>query len=704
VSSDRVTFFQRTASLFALATLALAIPAFPQQSGADREKQSDAVKKPAAHSRDGKKLFGSIDALRVHNVGNVRLSPDGSRLAFTSSQLTPEEEEDRQKSDDWKSISELWITQTAAPAGSEREYTHVEKSVSAPEWFPDGKRLAFVRAPETESDSQIWFQWVDGGDPRKVTSHKGGLGGIQISPDGQSIVFASPDQPSKEAAEQRKQKNDAIVVDHDLRMAHLWLYNIAAKTETRLTSGDFTVSDARWSPDGTQISFTSTPSSRTDDLNLSSVWILNVATKQKRKLLTTDLPNHTARWSSDGKWIAYLGNTRVGGVSKTDLFVIQAAEGSTARKLTSDFELDPGTPVWSADGRKIYFSGGTRETTQIFATDVAAGKATQLTDFPGVFQLETLSNDGRFAFGDYTTATHPGDVYKVDLQSRTLTAISNQNTWLNDYAVGDSEVIKWKSDDGTEIEGVLTKPVDFDPSKKYPFLLNPHGGPTGSSVMSFSPTVQVMAANGYLVLQPNFRGSTGRGLAFAQANKNTWGQGDYQDCISGVKAVEARGWADPDRLGAFGWSYGGYMTFWILTQTNMFKAVSPGAGLTDIYAMYSETDIQRYIQFFFGEKSPWDNREEYWDHSPMKYVENVKTPTLILQGQQDTRVPFAQPQEFYHALLERGVPVEFVLYPRENHGFTEPRHIQDRLNRYLTFFGKYLNNPSVTDAALSSAH
>jgi dipeptidyl aminopeptidase/acylaminoacyl peptidase len=699
--SIRTIRYLKGSLFFAVAGLLMATTAFSRQTG-DHEKETAPTKTPVAHSRGGKKLLTSLDTLRIHGVGNIRLSPDGSRVVFTGTHLTPEDDAERQKSDDWKTISELWVAQASGSKIDEREYTHVEKSVSSPEWFPDGKRLAFVRAPETETDPQIWFQWIDGGDPVKITSHKGGVSAIQISPDGQNIMFASSDQPSKEVAEQRKQKNDAIVVDHDLRMSHLWLYNIAGKTETRLTSGDFTISDARWSPDGTQISFSSTPSTRTDDLNLSSIWILNVATKQKRRLLTTELPNRAARWSPDGKWIAYTGTGRVGGVSKTDMFIVQS-DGGSPRKLTGDFDLDAGTPDWSPDGRKIYFSAGLRETTQVFAADVASGKITQVSDLPGVFQLAEISGDGRIAFGDYATATHPGDVYRLDLQSHALTALSDQNAWLSDYAVGDSEVIKWKSDDGTEIEGVLTKPVDFDPSKKYPFLLNPHGGPTGASLMSFTPSVQLMAANGYLVLQPNFRGSTGRGEAFASANKNTWGQGDYQDCISGVKAIEARGWADPERLGAFGWSYGGYMTFWILTQTNMFKAVSPGAGLTDIYAMYSQTDIQRYIEFFFGDKAPWDNREEYWDHSPMKFVEQVKTPTLILQGQQDTRVPFAQPQEFYHALLERGVPVEFVLYPRENHGFTEPRHIQDRLNRYLTFFGKYLNNPSVTDPAPAKA-
>jgi dipeptidyl aminopeptidase/acylaminoacyl peptidase len=209
----------------------------------------------------------------------------------------------------------------------------------------------------------------------------------------------------------------------------------------------------------------------------------------------------------------------------------------------------------------------------------------------------------------------------------------------------------------------------------------------------------VLAANGFAVLQPNFRGSTGKGLAFAQANKNTWGKGDYEDCMTGVDAMIARGVADPDRLGAFGWSYGGYMTFWILTQTDRFKAVSPGAGLSNIYSMYSQNDIQRYLRWFYSDKAPWDAQELYWDRSPMKYVRNVKTPTMIMHGQVDTRVPIAQAQEFYMALKEMNIPVEFVVYPRENHGFTEPRHQMDRVRRYVKFFAKYLKAPVVTEPA-----
>jgi dipeptidyl aminopeptidase/acylaminoacyl peptidase len=315
-----------------------------------------------------------------------------------------------------------------------------------------------------------------------------------------------------------------------------------------------------------------------------------------------------------------------------------------------------------------------------------------------VVNLAGISADGKTAVGTTGDPLHPDEVYKSDLSFASIEKITNQNAWLGDYALGATEVVKWKSSkDGIEIDGIVTKPVDWDGTKKVPFLLNPHGGPTGASLLTFNAGEQIMAANGYMVLEPNFRGSSGRGEKFATANQNDWGGGDYKDDMSGVQAIVDKGWADPDRLGAFGWSYGGYMTMWIDTQTDRFKAISPGAGLPDLISMYAQTDIHKYLTEFEGVKTPWDNYQEYWDHSPMKFINNVKTPTMILHGQSDTRVPIPQSEEFYRGLVDRKVPVEYVTYPRENHGFVEPRHVQDRYQRYLVFFGKYLNNPPVTE-------
>jgi len=659
---------------------------------AAQEKAPEPAKKeaPAPRSKSGKKLFSALDTLRVKGVGGLRLSPDGTRVAYTVSEVQME------KDKEWRTATQVWVVPTAGEAA--RQYTRGEKNASSPAWSPDGKYLAFLTNREKDNEQQVWMMGVDGGEAWQVTTHKGGVRGFVFSPDGKSLLLLAADQPSKEEEQKKKDKDDTILIDQDIKMTHLWLWDIDKKEAKRLTEGSFTVSDPRFAPDGTRATYVTRPTPKADDGDLSDIWVLTLATGEKRKLVENVGPDDSARWSADGNWIAYTSSERAGGPYQSHLFVI-AANGGAPRKLTASFALDAGTPVWAPDGKTIYFSTDTREAVEVFAANVTSGAVRQVTERGGITSVTEVSADGRTVVGTMSGPQRPAEVYAGDPAFRSFKTLTDHNAWLGEYALGDVEVVKWKSRDATEIEGVLTKPVDFDASKKYPLLLNPHGGPTGASLETFNSTNQALAANGYLVLEPNFRGSSGKGEKFAQANKNTWGKGDYEDCMTGVDAVLARGWTDPERLGAYGWSYGGYMTYWILTQTDRFKAVSPGAGLTNIYSMYSQNDIQRYLRWFYSDVSPWDDQELYWDRSPMKYVKQVKTPTMILHGQGDTRVPIAQAQEFYRALVERGVPVEFVVFPREGHGISEPRHRLDRVRRYLGFFGKYLNNPAVTEPA-----
>ena len=655
--------------------------------------QAPAKQEETARSKEGKKLFGTAEALRLARVSGPRISPDGTRVAY----LVAENQVIEKDKDQWKSVTNLWVAPAMGPASAARQFTRGEKSVSNAKWSPDGKLLAFAMDAGEEKDAkpQVWFMYADGGEPWQVTKHKSGVRAFEFSPDGKTLLLTATAPPSDDEEKRTKQKDDAVVVDHDFKMEQLWTWNIATSEEKQISKGDFTVSDARWSPDGTHITFTTNPTPRQDESSLQTAWVLDVASGAQRKLVDTADHTHTARWSPDGKWIAFLSSAGI--LNKMNLIVVEAGGGSP-KKLSGSFELNAGEPHWSKDGKLIYFSSDDHESMRVFAVDVAAGTVRPLTSEGAAVALAQISADGQTAVGTWSDPTHPEDVYRSDLSFGKLERITNQNSWLADYALGAAEVVKWKSSkDGLEIDGIVTKPVDWDGTRKAPFLLNPHGGPTGTSVLSFNPAAQVMAANGYMVLQPNFRGSVGRGEKFTMANQNDWGNGDFKDDMSGVQAMVDKGWADPERLGAFGWSYGGYMTMWIDTQTDRFKAISPGAGLSDLYAMYSQSDIHKYMATFYGMKAPWDNFQEYWDHSAMKFIENVKTPTMILHGQADTRVPIAQAEEFYRALYERHVPVEYVTYPRENHGFVEPHHIQDRLQRYLVFFGKYLNNPPVTE-------
>ena len=665
--------------LLSLATVALA-----------QEDSKPKADPPPPRAKDGKKLLTAMDLLRINGVSNPRISPDGSRVVYTVSEIKME------KDKEWKQVTQLWVVPTGD--GHARQFTRGDKSASQPEWSPDGSMIAFLSDREKDGERQVWMMLADGGEAWSVTSHKGGVTGFHFSPDGKRLVLTATDQPNKDEEDRRKVKDDTIVMDRDLKMTHLWVYDIDKKDEKRLTQGAWTVSDPQWSPDGTRITYTTRPTPRADDGALSDVWVVTVASGEKQKIAGDPAAADNARWSPDGKWIAFTGTPDRDPGPSTSFLYLYPADGGTPKQVTSKFDLSVGTPVWSRDGKTIYFSTNSLEAIELYSADVASGGVKQLTSRGSATGITEISKDGKTIVGTLSSPGQPTELYVTSMDFGSIKPLTNHNAWLNDYSVAQSEVVKWKSKDGTEVEGVLTKPVGYT-SGKVPFLLNPHGGPTGASLNNWNGTVHVLAANGFAVLQPNFRGSTGKGLAFSQANKNTWGKGDYEDCMSGVDAMIAAGIADPDRMGAFGWSYGGYMTFWIDTQTDRFKAISPGAGLTNIYSMYSQTDIHRYLNWFYTDKAPWENQELYWDRSPMKYVGNVKTPTMIMHGQVDTRVPIAQAQEFYQALVERKVPVDFVVYPRENHGFTEPRHNMDRVRRYVRFFAKYLQTPVVTEPA-----
>ncbi len=601
-----------------------------------------------------------------------------------------------EKDKEWKTVTQVWVVPIGG--GKPVQFTRGDKNSTAPEWSPDGRMLAFLSDREKDGERQVWTMMADGGEAWVVTSHKGGVSGFRWSPDGKQLLLSAADQPGKDEEDRKKVKDDTIVIDRDIKMTHLWLWDIEKKSDKRLTEGNFTVSDPQWSPDGARLSYTLRPTPKADDSGMSEVWTMTLASGDKQRLEDNAGSSDTARWSPDGRWIAYIGGPNPNGVSTSFLYLVSAT-GGTPRELTTKFDLNVGTPVWSRDGRAIYFSTNALETIEVYSAAVASGEVKQLSKRGGSTNIAEVSRDGKIIVCTSSMPQQPTEIYTANADSGSLKPLTDHNAWLRGYALVDTEIVKWRSKDGLEVQGLLTKPVGYEAGKKVPLLLNPHGGPTAASLNNFNSTVQVLAANGFAVLQPNFRGSTGKGLAFAQANKNTWGKGDYDDCMTGVDAVIASGVADPDRLGAYGWSYGGYMTFWLLTQTDRFKAVSPGAGISNIYSMYSQNDIQRYLRWFYSDKSPWNATELYWARSPMAHVKNVKTPTMIMHGQVDTRVPLAQAQEFYMALKEMNVPVEFVVYPRENHGFTEPRHQMDRVRRYVWFFSKYLAAPLVTEPA-----
>ena len=650
-------------------------------------------KKPEAEKEE-LRILSARDTLRINQVSGPRISPDGLWVLYTKRIRDMEDK-------DLKSTTHIWLV--GANGNNRKKMTYGKETCTSPAWFPDGKRIAFLTSRgKTEKPSgqkpgpgegpknQVFFMYVDGGEAWQATEHKESIQSFEISPDANKILFTAKDSLTEEEERKRKEKDDAEVVDEKFPWRHLWVYDIEKGEASRITEGKFTVGDAHWSPDSSQIVYVTRPNTKVNDTWNSDIWVVDLEAKSPKKLYENPGSDVSPRWSPDGRTIAFASDPHKGTNTWYKKLYLIPTKGGEPKILLKDFDRDFQSPIWAPDGKQIYWGTGDQSVINLFSVEIGSGKVNKIIPPPGANYQWELSKDGKRWVWLHSSADWPGEVYSANLNFKSPVRLSDANSWLQEERkkLGKVEVVKWKNSDGQQIEGVLTKPVDYEPVKKYPLILNPHGGPSGAVTESFNATNQFLSGNGFMILQPNFRGSSNYGQKFLNANRKNWGIVDYDDCMTGVDYCIEQGWADPDRLICYGWSYGGYMSYWIVTQTDRFKAVSPGAGLPNLYSMYSTTDIPHYLGWFFG--TPWDNEELFEKHSAIRYVKQVKSPVLIMHGANDARVPPTQAVEFYQALRDLDKDVTFVRYPREGHGIREPRHHLDRLRRYLFFFTKHV--------------
>lgn len=648
------------------------------------------------------------DVVDLKAVGTAEISPDGTQVLYTVRQFEPDAR-DRER---MNSRTRIWKVEVAAGPPSARQIAFGERGDSQPQWSPDGRYISFVSARGAGEDvqPQLHVMRSDGGEAWKLTDAKEGVSQYAWSPDSTRIAFTSTDPRTPDEEARLKKRDDARVFEDDFRYAHLWVIDVESKEATRITEGsDYTVSQPDWSPDGTRLAF---QGSRTAMLRDSrrDLYIATVASKAIERITPNFGPDSSPAWSPDGRTIAYLAQpidapplldgTPPGVVQQQRLMVYDVT-AKTARDVTGDLAVAPGSPRWSPDGTTILFTAGTRAYVEAYALNVATGRFTQLTR-EKTLQLHSVSRDGRTVAGTVDSPSAPAEVYVADASLTSLRILTDTNPQAKAFALADSEVITWKSSDGMEVEGILLKPVGYQPGQRYPLLVVAHGGPAGAFTHNYRvgglEGGQYLAGQGWAIFYPNPRGSTNYGEAFLRANVNDWGGGDYRDIMTGVDALIARGIADPDRMAHIGWSYGGYMTAWVVSQTTRFKAAMVGAGLTNMWSMYGTNDIPNVLVGYFGGIPNAETMPLYLDRSAMHHIDKVTTPTLILHGAQDERVPVGQAQEMFRALKDRGRTTELVFYPRAGHGISEYYHQKDRLTRIRDWITKHASESSTTTA------
>lgn len=633
--------------------------------------------------------------LKFKAVGAPRVSPDGKRMVYTVNEAV-------MTADKSEFVTQIWMANLVTKQNT--QLTYGDKSSTNAKWSPDGNWIAFL-SNRKDNRNNLYLLNVNGGEAEPLTEQKSAVTNFDWSPDGRSIAFTMSDTKSDEEEKNDKGKNDWRWIDENVKMARLYVLPIQkdanGKREPRkLTTANYHVNDFDWSNDGSRIAFSHVKSPVVNDWPTADVSIIEVASGNVTALANTKAAENSPRYSPDGKSIAVIASDIPPTWTFAGVIQIFPASGGQPKSLVSSFDAQPGIVGWSADGKRIYFSEAKGTGTQIYALDLAANRIDEIKTTAAVISAIDLNRSGTtFGFVRQTSDT-PADVYVASVTDFTPVQVTRVNADMKTPPVGRTEVVTWKSKDGKQIEGLLTYPVGYQTGQRVPLILNIHGGPAGVFQQTFLGgrgvyPLATFSSRGYAILRPNPRGSSGYGTEFRRANVRDWGFGDYQDLMTGVDRVIEMGVADPERLGVMGWSYGGFMTSWIVTQTPRFKAASAGAPVTNLMSFNGTADIPGFVPDYFGGQF-WEVMDVYQKHSPMFNVKGVTTPTMIQHGEADIRVPISQGYEFYNALKVKGVPTRMLVLPRQPHGPTEPKMQLAAMKANFDWFEKYIGSKRET--------
>ena len=660
----------------------------------------------AASAAAQKQPVSVDDILALKAVGSPAVSPDGTQVLYTVRQW--EAERDRMES-----RTRIW--KVPVSGGAARQLTFGERGDTQPQWSPDGRYISFLSARgagsgDEQPRNQIYIMPTNGGEAAKLTDAKDGVSSYSWAPDSTRIAYVVTEPRSSEEESAIRKRDDERVFEGDFRFQHVWTIGLENRKATRVTEGrTYTVmGNLSWSPDSRRLVFSARPTTMLRDYR-ADVYLADLAGGVVDKISSNPGPDSQPQWSPDGTTIAWVAEpttakaigdgTLPSYIGHGHLTLYDVAKKTARDVWRRDFDVDQGAPQWSADSRQILFVSGRRAYSEAFSYDIRTGGYTQLTR-EKTLQFGSRSRDGKVIAVTMDSPDLPGEVYVTDAAFASFRKLTDTNPQAAGFALGPTDVVTWKSSDGVEVEGILLKPIGFESGRRYPLLVVAHGGPAGAFTNGYRvgglEGGQLWAGRGWAVFYPNPRGSSNYGEKFLQANVNDWGGGDYRDIMTGVDALIARGIADPDRMAHIGWSYGGYMTAWVISQTTRFKAAMVGAGLTNMASMYGTNDIPNVLVTYFGGILNKDTIPLYASRSAMSFIDNVTTPTLILHGANDERVPTGQAYELYRGLKDRGRTTELVFYPREGHGIAEYYHQKDRLTRIFDWVTRYALAPVKT--------
>jgi len=622
------------------------------------------------------------DVIGMRSAGSPQISPDGGAIVYTLG--SSEWDENRYDTEIWLARDgeePFQLTRTA------------EGSSTAPRWSPDGTRIAFLA--DRGDKRQVHLIRLSGGEAWPLTAAEDGVSSFRWSPDGTRIAYSAVDPSSDDHDAREKTFGKFAIEDNEYRMTHLWLVetsddDVEAK---RLTQGqEFTVGSFEFSPDGGRIAFDHQPDPLINSSVNGDISILDVETSEITTLVERPGPDGRPSWSPDGKSILF-------GTTQGDLdsffylnrrLAIVPAAGGEPRTVSEAFDEHPSAAAWTTAG--VYFLGTQKTQRHLYRLAPDSGEVNLMEDLPELVWAFDIADDGRSMA---LLAERPGELREVyrtsgGSQADKVTSLGEQ---VEGWALGTAEMIEWSSLDGAQIEGVLYKPDNYQSGEARPLMVVIHGGPTGTSrprlVNQYVYPIAHWLAKGAVVLMPNYRGSGGYGEAFRSLNVRNLGVGDMWDVMSGVEHLVDTGVADPDRMGAMGWSQGGYISAFLTTNTDRFRAISVGAGISNWMTYYVNTDIHPFTRQYL-KATPWDDPNIYAKTSPMTNIRNASTPTLIQHGEFDRRVPIPNAYELYQGLRDNDVDARLVVYKGFGHGINKPKELLAAVWHNWQWFAKYI--------------